>query len=86
MCNVTVLYRPWGRLGGMHFFSVSGFTFSQPVKRFFKNITERKRFGKFFTSLVFVYKSMSLQRFLIEQLCPSIDTMISLVFVHYATM
>ena len=27
---------------------------------------------------------MSLKRFRIEQLCPSIDSMISLVFVHYA--
>ena len=36
------------------------------------------------TSLVFVYKSMSLKRFRIERLCPSIDSMISLVFVHYA--
>ena len=46
--------------------------------------TERKKFRKFFTSLVFVYKSMSLKRLRIEQLCPSIDSMISLVFVHYA--
>ena len=27
---------------------------------------------------------MSLKRFRIEQLCPSIDSIISLVFVHYA--
>ena len=46
--------------------------------------TVRKKFSKFFMSLVFVYKSMSLKRFRIEQLCPSIDSMISLVFVHYA--
>ena len=48
--------------------------------------TERKKFSKFFTFLVFVYKSMLLKRFHIEQLCPSIDNMISLVFVHYAIM
>ena len=44
-----------------------------------------KKFSKFFTSSVFVYKSMSLKRLRIEQLCPSIDS-ISLVFVHYAIM
>ena len=47
--------------------------------------TERKKFSKFFT-LVFVYKSMSLKRFRIEELCPSIDSMISLFFfsiLHY---
>ena len=38
--------------------------------------TERKKFSKFFTSLVFVYKSMSLKRFHDEQLCPYIDSMI----------
>ena len=48
--------------------------------------TEIKKFSKICTSLVFVYKSMSLKRFRIEQLCPSIDSMISLVFVHYAIM
>ena len=45
-----------------------------------------KKFSKFFTCLVFVYKSMSLKRFRIEQLCPSTDRMISLVFVHYAIL
>ena len=43
-------------------------------------LRERKKFSKFFTSVVFVYKSMSLKRFHIEQLCPSIDSMISLFF------
>ena len=33
-------------------------------------------FSKFFTSLVFIYKSMSLKRFRIEQSCPSIDDII----------
>ena len=42
--------------------------------------------SKFFASLVFVYKSMSLKRFRIEELCPSIDRMISLAVVHYAVM
>ena len=46
------------------------------------SFTERKKFSEFFTSLIFVYKSVSLKRFRIEQLCPSIDSMISLVFVH----
>ena len=32
--------------------------------------TERKKFNKFFTSLVFAYKSMSLKRFRIEQFVP----------------
>ena len=36
--------------------------------------TERKKYIKFFTSLAFVYKSMSLKRFRIEQLCPSTDS------------
>ena len=49
------------------------------------NYSERKMFSKFFTSLVFAYKSMSLRRFRIEQLCPSIDSMISLVFFFYTT-
>ena len=48
--------------------------------------TDRKKFSKFFISLVFVYKSMSLKCFRIEQLCPSIDSMMSLVFVHFAIM
>ena len=48
--------------------------------------TERKKFSKCFTSLVFVYKSMSLKRFRIEQFCPSVYSMNSLVFVHYAIM
>ena len=49
--------------------------------------TERKKkFSKFFTTLVFVNKSMSQKRFRIEQLCPSMDSMISLVCVHYAIM
>ena len=48
--------------------------------------TDRKKFSKFFISLVFVYKSMSLKCFRIEQLCPSIGSMMSLVFVHYAIM
>ena len=50
------------------------------------HILKEKMFSKFFTSLVFVYKSMSLKHFHIEQLCPSIDSMIELVFVHYAIM
>ena len=48
--------------------------------------TERKKFSKLFTSMVFVYKSVSLKRFCIEQLCPSIDSMISPFFCtlrHY---
>ena len=32
-------------------------------------------FSKFFTSLASIYESMSLKRFHIEQLCPSIDSM-----------
>ena len=43
--------------------------------------TERKSLASF---LIFVYKSMSQKRFRIEQLCPSSDNMISLVFVDYA--
>ena len=46
----------------------------------------REKVLQVFSSLVFVYKPMSLKRFRIEQLCPSIDSMISLVFVHYAIM
>ena len=45
--------------------------------------SERKKLSKFFMSLVFVYKSISLKRFHTEQLCPSIDSTISLVFVHH---
>ena len=48
--------------------------------------TDRKKFSKFFISLVFVYKLMSLKCFRIEQLCPSIGSMMSLVSVHYAIM
>ena len=51
-----------------------------------RSILREKCLAGFFTSLIFVYKSMSLKRFHIEQLCPSIDGMISLVFVHYAIM
>ena len=40
--------------------------------------TKRKKNSKFFTSLGFVSKSMSLKCFRIEQLCPSIYNMISL--------
>ena len=40
----------------------------------------------FIPSLVFVYKSMLLKRFCIQVVCPSIDSMISLVFVHCAIM
>ena len=54
-----------------------------PVYMYVGIYTNRK---KFFTSLVFVYKSMSLKCFHIEQLCPSIASIISLVFVHYAIM
>ena len=46
---------------------------------FSRKYTQRKKFSNFFTSLAFVYK-----HFRIEQLCPSTDSMISLVFVHYA--
>ena len=49
-----------------------------------KYILRDKSLTSFFTSLVFVYKSMSLKRFRIEQLCPSIDGMISIIFVRYA--
>ena len=48
--------------------------------------TETKKFSKFFMSLVFVYNLMSLKGFLIEQSCPSNDSMTSLVFVQYAIM
>ena len=51
-----------------------------------KTILREKSLASFFTSLVFVYKSLSLKRFRIEQLCPSIDSMISLVLFtlrHY---
>ena len=51
-----------------------------------RDILREKSLASFFTSLDYVYKSMSLERFHIEQLCPSNDSMISLVFVHYTIM
>ena len=46
--------------------------------------TERKKFSKLFTSLIFIYKSMLLKCFRIEQFCPSIDSIISLLTLrHY---
>ena len=53
---------------------------------FYLKYTENKKLSRFFRSLFFVYKSMSLKHFRIEQLCPSIYSIISLVFVHYAIM
>ena len=44
------------------------------------DIYRDKKFSKFSTSLAFVYNSMSLKCFYIEQLCPFIDSMILLVF------
>ena len=43
-------------------------------------LREKSLVLNFLTSLVFVYKSVSPRRLRIEQLCPSIDSMISLVF------
>ena len=49
-----------------------------------RQYTETKNFSKcFFTYLVFVYKSVSLKRFRIEQL---LTALISLIFVHYSIM
>ena len=42
------------------------------------NALREKKLSKFYTSLVFVYKSISLKCFRIEQLCQSIDSMILL--------
>ena len=50
------------------------------------SVLREKSLASFFTSLVFAYKSVSPKLFRIEQLCPSSDSMISLVFVLYATM
>ena len=47
---------------------------------FMEKYTERKKLSNFLTPLLFVYKSLSIKRFRIEQLCLSIDSMISLVF------